>query len=143
MGRMKPTGASRPEAEADDLYGSRYDPDEWDEQPVQIEVRPTGSEMVSFRLPADELDRVVEAAESTGESLSQFVRGALRDRLEPSGQALARTVTSGPLARYVRTGPLVSGVHVHPGTVSAYVVRDQTGERPRSVTSCEGAVAAG
>lgn len=92
MGGMKPTGATSPETEADDLYESRYDPDEWDERPVQIEVRPTGSEVVSFRLPADELDRIVEA----GESLSQFVRGALRDRLEPTGQALAPTVTSGP-----------------------------------------------
>ncbi len=128
---------------ADDLYEHRNDPDEWDDQPVEIEVRPAGSEVVSFRLSSDELDRVVEAAQAAGESLSQFVREALSARLEPPGQALARTVTSGPLARYVRTGPLVSGVHVHPGTVSAYVVRDQTGERPQSVTSCEGAVAAG
>lgn len=128
---------------ADDLYEHRNDPDEWDDQPAEIEVRPAGSEVVSFRLPSDELDRVVEAAQAAGESLSQFVRGALSARLEPPGQALARTVTTGPLARYVRTGPLVSGVHVHPGTVSAYVVRDQTGERPQSVTSCEGAVAAG
>lgn len=96
MGSMKPTSATTAETGADDLYENRYDPDEWDEQPIQIEVRPTGSEVVSFRLPADELDRIVEAAEKSGESLSEFVRGALRDRLEPTGQALAPTITDGP-----------------------------------------------
>lgn len=112
---------------ADDLYEHRNDADEWDDQPVEIEVRPAGSEVVSFRLPSDELDRVMEAAEAAGESLSQFVRGALRVRLQPAGQALARTITSGPLARNVSAGPLVPGVHVHPGTVSAFVVHDNTG----------------
>ncbi len=96
MGRMKPAVATKPEAEADDLYENRYDPDEWDDLSVQIEVRPTGSEVVSFRLPADELDRIVDAADAAGESLSEFVRGALRDRLEPSGRALAPTITGGP-----------------------------------------------
>jgi len=43
---------------ADDLFEHRNDPDEWDDQPVEIEVRPAGSEVVSFRLPSDELDRV-------------------------------------------------------------------------------------
>lgn len=128
---------------ADDLFDHRNDPDEWDDQPVEIEVRPTGSEVVSFRLPSDELDRVMEAARAVGESLSQFVRGALSVRLEPPGQALARTVTSGPLARHVSAGPLVPGVHVHPGTVSSFVVCDEPGEHPRSVTSCEGVLAAG
>ena len=126
---------------ADDLYEHRNDPDEWDDQPVEIEVRPARSEVVSFRLPSDELDRVAEAAQAAGESLSQFVRGALSARLEPTGQALACTFTSGPLARHVSAGPLVPGVHAHTAIVSAYVVRGQTGEHPQSVTSCEGAVA--
>lgn len=128
---------------ADDLFEHRNDPDEWEDQPVEIEVRPAGSEVVSFRLPSDELDRVMEAARAAGESLSQFVRGALSGRLEPAGQALARTVTSGPLARHVSAGSPVPGVYVHMGTVSAFVVRDQPGAPPRSVTSCEGASAAG
>lgn len=128
---------------ADELFDHRNDPDEWDDEPVEIDVRPTGSEVVSFRLPSDELDRVMEAAQAAGESLSQFVRGALSVRLEPPGQALARTVTSGPLARHVSSGSIVPGVHVHPGNVSAVVVRDQPEAHPRSVTSCEGVRAAG
>lgn len=128
------------EQAADDLHDHRNDADEWDDQRVEVEVRPAGSEVVSFRLPSDELDRVVEAAQVAGESLSQFVRGALSARLEPTGQALARTVTSGPLARHVNAGPLVPGVYVHPGAVSAFVVRDERGAHPQSITSCEGAV---
>lgn len=80
---------------ADDLYEHRNDPDEWDDQRVEVGVRPADREVVSFRLPSDELDRLVEAAQAAGESLSQFVRTALSARLAPSGQALKRTLTSG------------------------------------------------
>lgn len=73
---------------ADDLFDHRNDPDEWDDEPAEIDVRPTGSEVVSFRLPSDELDRVMEAARAIGESLSQFVREALNDRLESLEETL-------------------------------------------------------
>ena len=127
------------EQAADDLYDHRNEPGEWDDQPVDIEVRPTGSEVVSFRLPSDELDRVVEAAKAAGESLSQFVRGALRARLEPTAQALARTLTSGPLTRHASAGPPAPSVHLHPSTVSAFVVHDRSGAHPQSITTCAGA----
>ena len=117
-------------------------PTNGDDEPVEIDVRPSGSEVVSFRIPTDELDRVTEAARVAGESLSQFVRGALSARLEPPMQTLARAVTSGPLARHVTAGPSVLGVQAHPGSVSMFVVRSETGANRQSVTSCEGVEAA-
>ncbi|WP_420622816.1 hypothetical protein [Candidatus Poriferisodalis sp.] len=128
---------------AAELYKHRDDPGEWDDQPVEIDVRPGGSEVVSFRIPTEELDSVTEAARVAGESLSQFVRGALSARLKPPMRALARTVTSGPLARHVSASPHAPGVYAHPGAVSVFVLRSETGADRHSVTSCEGVVAAG
>ena len=76
------------EQAGEDLFDHRNDPDEWDDQPVSIEVRRAGSEVVSFRLSSDELDRIMEAARAVGESLSQFVREALSDRLESLEETL-------------------------------------------------------
>lgn len=66
---------------AADLYAHRKDPGFASEKAVKIESRPTGMQVVSFRLPTEELREVLEAAKDTGESLSAFVRTALMIRL--------------------------------------------------------------
>jgi hypothetical protein len=65
-----------------ELWEHRNDPEEWSEEAVDIEARPTGSTVVSFRLPWEEYEALEEAATARGESLSEFIRKALRIRLE-------------------------------------------------------------
>jgi hypothetical protein len=51
-------------------------------EPAAIKVKAAGSGVISFRLPRDESDRLEDAAAATGETISQFVRGAIAMRLE-------------------------------------------------------------
>lgn len=61
---------------------SRQDPDaHWEEQPAIVKVKPSGSEVVSFRIPVEELDRLEEAASAAGQTISQFVRATIALRL--------------------------------------------------------------
>lgn len=66
---------------ANELWEHRNDPDEWEEQAEAIEVEPRRSSVVSFRLESEELDEVERAAASSGETLSEYIRKALRIRL--------------------------------------------------------------
>jgi len=66
---------------ARELYESRNDPDEWSEEAEEIEVKPRRSSVLSFRLPPEELDALEQAMAQTGESLSEYIRGALALRL--------------------------------------------------------------
>jgi hypothetical protein len=72
---------------ADELWEQRNDPDEWSEEAEEVETRPSGSAVVSFRIPWDELEELDEAAATKGESLSEFIRQAVRLRL--AGIAIA------------------------------------------------------
>lgn len=69
------------ESLATELYDSRDRPGEWEEEPVEITVKPRRSEVVSFRIPSTELDELEVAAEEAGESISEFVRRALALRM--------------------------------------------------------------
>jgi hypothetical protein len=75
---------------AEELWEHRNDPDEWSEEAEEIETRPSGSAVVSFRIPWEELEKLDEAAAAKGESVSEFIREALRIRLQ--GIALATFV---------------------------------------------------
>lgn len=66
----------------EDLWEHRHDPEEWGEEAVEIEARPTGSTVVSFRLPYKEYEALEEAASERGETLSEFIREAVRLRLK-------------------------------------------------------------
>ena len=66
----------------EELWEHRHDPEEWSEEAVEIESRPTGSTVVSFRLPWEEYETLEDAASATGESLSEFIREAVRIRLQ-------------------------------------------------------------
>lgn len=70
-----------PRDQADELYQHRHDPDEWEEEPEQIEVRPARSSVLSVRLPRDEFVALEAAAAELGETVSQYVRTALAMRL--------------------------------------------------------------
>ncbi len=75
---------------ADELYEHRNDPDEWSEEAEEIETRPSGSAVVSFRIPWDELEELDDTATERGESLSEFIRKAVRYHMQ--GIALAAFV---------------------------------------------------
>lgn len=51
-----------------------------DEGAVEVEARPTGFTVVSFRLPYEEYEALEEAASEGGETLSDYIRAALRLR---------------------------------------------------------------
>ena len=69
------------ESLATELHDTRDDPDEWGEEAVEIAVALRRTEVVSFRLPSAELDELEAAASEAGESISEFVRGALALRM--------------------------------------------------------------
>jgi hypothetical protein len=66
---------------AEELWEHHNDPDEWSEEAEDVETRPSGSAVVSFRIPWEELEELDEAATESGESLSAFIRQAVRLRL--------------------------------------------------------------
>lgn len=83
-----------PRDQADELYQHRHDPDEWAEEPEQIEVRPARSSVLSVRLPRNEFDALEAAAAERGESVSQYVRTALALRLSGNVTETARPVVT-------------------------------------------------
>jgi Ribbon-helix-helix protein, copG family len=62
---------------AKELHDHRGDPEEWEDAPAQVNVRPGRTEVVSFRLPSDQLDVIEHLAGEAGQSVSEFVRHAV------------------------------------------------------------------
>ena len=63
------------------LHAARGNSDEWGTEESNIVVAPRKNEVVSFRLPSDELDQLERAAAEAGESISEYVRAALKLRI--------------------------------------------------------------
>jgi hypothetical protein len=59
---------------AKELHDHRGDSEEWEETPVRVKVQPARSEVVSFRLPSEQLDVIEGLADQAGQSISEFVR---------------------------------------------------------------------
>jgi hypothetical protein len=79
----------RPRTEAElaaELYEHRNDEGEWGEEAVPIKTKPSRTEVVSVRIPSSDLDLIEDMAEEQGESISDFIRGAIALRLR--GQAM-------------------------------------------------------
>jgi hypothetical protein len=72
--------AKRDQKLAGRLEASREDERAWSEVPAAIEVRKAPTQVVSFRLSVDELEGLTTAAKATGETVSEYVRGALELR---------------------------------------------------------------
>jgi Ribbon-helix-helix protein, copG family len=66
---------------AEELELTRDDPGEWSDERAVIEVAPARSQVVSFRLPIDELERLNVLTDATGESLSDFIRQSIAFRV--------------------------------------------------------------
>ena len=63
------------------LHETRDDPDEWDDAPAPLRVRPVTTNVVSFRMSHDELDGLQSIVRARGESVSEFVRDSIRIRM--------------------------------------------------------------
>jgi predicted DNA-binding protein len=93
---------------ASELEATRDDPGEWGSEPVEIEVQPARSQVVSFRLPLDELENLTGIAEATGETVSEFIRGAIELRIRHTTQpTVYLTHTAAQLT--LRRSPASSG----------------------------------
>jgi Ribbon-helix-helix protein, copG family len=62
---------------ARELYERRSDPDEWEDTPTEVKVQPARNEVVSFRLPSDQLNLIEELAAQAGQSVSEFLRNVI------------------------------------------------------------------
>lgn len=120
---------------AEDLYEHRHDPGEWGGEAVDIDTRPIRSEMVSFRLPPEELDALEAEARESGLTVSAYIRSTLRERrLSPAWPAhpfqllsgvsfIVPAVPEGGFPRMGAPGATVSqgrggGVYGHQGVIS-------------------------
>jgi len=88
---------------ARELHESRDDPNEWEEAPTHIESRPSGSQVVSFRMPTDEFELLQGDVEAAGEKLAEYIRKAIALRLH--GVPIGPTVelTSGATRLTIRS----------------------------------------
>ncbi len=64
-----------------ELHKHRDDPDEWEDEPIEMVVSKPVGNVVSFQLPTSELDRAIAAADELGISLSEFIHDALEQRI--------------------------------------------------------------
>lgn len=90
--------------------------DSW--EPVEVEVKPRGTDVISFRLPSEENDELIRAAKMAGESLSQFIRGAIAIRLHGT-----------PIGPAVDISPLAGGSSI---VVRSHIVVSSRTEKPES-----------
>ncbi len=117
-------------SESDAAYYQAHkdDPDEWEDQPAPRQHSRSRrlAAMVSVRFSPVELDRLRQAAERRGESLSGFVRGAaLRATHHPmttasvTGTRTAVNWLQGPAGQPTTPLPAVIGLPRGPGETRA------------------------
>lgn len=95
--------------EAKELLEHRDEPGEWNDEPESVTVKPSGSEVVSFRLPAGEVDALTDAAEANGETVSEFIRKALALRLYGTPIGPSVEISSGATRLTIRSHIVVGG----------------------------------
>ncbi len=65
----------------------------WEQEPVKIERRPSRTSVLSLRLPTAEFHALLKAARQSGESVSEYVRGAIAARVAIQSQGTFVTAT--------------------------------------------------
>jgi hypothetical protein len=70
-------------SDADDVVAHSEDEDEWSDEPVAIERRPSGSQVLSVRLPTGLAHRVLGEAARRGVRPSEVVRAAIETYFDP------------------------------------------------------------
>ena len=90
--------------EADDVLAHSEDEDEWDDEPVEIEVRPSGSQVISVRVPDDLAHLLFAEVDRRHARLSDVVRAALDQYFRPATWGVIR-VMPGERVRFGVLGP--------------------------------------
>lgn len=85
MKKKRDTGTS----DADELYAHRHDPDEWEEEPESIVVRPSRTSVVSVRIPTEDLDAIEQAAALAHQTISEYIRETIAERLHATAPVSA------------------------------------------------------
>jgi Ribbon-helix-helix protein, copG family len=114
---------------AKELHDHRGDQEEWEDTPVRVKVQPARTEVVSFRLPSDQLDVIEGLADQAGQSISEFIRSAVLAYI--SGEMMepfldVRSGASGELRLTMRTQIRSSG----------YTSNDLVPDHPFMTVSC-------
>jgi len=78
-----------------ELEQTRDEDGEWSDEAVDIEVRPSATQVVSFRMPLGELETALTVAKASGETLSEFIRNSIARRLAPAPSLPAAQIRSG------------------------------------------------
>ena len=75
------------ESTADEVLARSEDEGEWEEEPEQIESRPSGTQVISARLPSALAEELLAAAQQRGVRPSEVVREAVEKWLHtrPAG----------------------------------------------------------
>lgn len=69
------------EEKAQEVLAHSEDEGEWEDEAIEIEARPSGSQVVSFRLPTEVAQRLFEAAADLGVRPSELVRAVVERSL--------------------------------------------------------------
>jgi len=93
---------------ARELHDHRHDPDEWAEEAEPVRARPMGSSVVSFRMPTDEFYALQEVALASSESLSDYIREAVRMRRLGVRETVIRVTSSGGHVQVISTPPTLA-----------------------------------
>ena len=114
---------------AKELHDQRGDPEEWEDTPARVKVQPARTEVVSFRLPSEQLDVIESLAEQAGQSISEFIRSAVLAYI--SGETMepfldVQSGASGELRLTMRTAIRGSG----------YTSNDLVPDHPFMTVSC-------
>lgn len=91
---------------ANELDEGRGDEGKWKRAAVDIEVKPSRAQVVSFRMPSTEFDEMMQSAEAAGETMSEYIRGAirLRNMAMPLVQINQLTGSLSSWSSYVKVG---------------------------------------
>ena len=84
---------------ASELRANRHAASEWSETPVHAVVAKQRAVVMSFRLPVDEFIALQKSAKANGETVSDFIRNAIRLRLRGELTANAVQIASGTQGR--------------------------------------------
>jgi hypothetical protein len=75
-------------SDEDDVLAHSEDEDEWEDEPVEIERRPSGNQVLSARIPTALANRVFDEAARRGVTMSEVVRTAIEEYFDRPQQRL-------------------------------------------------------
>jgi hypothetical protein len=64
--------------DANELFAHRHDPDEWEEEPEPIVVRPSHTSVVSVRIPTEDLDAIEQIANQRQQTIAEYICAAIK-----------------------------------------------------------------